>query len=813
MDLGNADSLNLDDSILGTDVLVDEEDSLKTLDDFETIIFPVVGEFLRNEGNEEWQIEEWIGRCVAQYKKCSFGKYGDLFTYISKQIFKLSPPPPAIAHYFTKYMPKKNLSNAYSYEQEEDANLYIPQGASEEARKILKDELDYFHASETDEYVVETIGDNLFHWHVEIGGFDAFTNIGKQIMNYNLANEENDTPKASKFSFGSTYKPKASEVQPKIIFELKFPNEFPKKGPLFRLISPRFLASDEIIFNFEDPEEPTLGGLRLSSSGDSDLSLSNSSCKVISNKGFTNALKSSLVKVFKPEKNPLSMSMQFEKKKQWEDMKMSKCFLNLKKNLLKDNRIEVDLNGKGIATSGSFWREYKCIPLANLAGSESSASAGGKIFLPPSALSEMMESYQHGGRGGYGFGLSGSLGKQGPMIFEISGRSGKRSYCGVMEFSSPDGCVGVPSWMMASLGLRPNSTVQIRRVDLPAGNFVQLQPHYGGDLDNTRVILEWALRRYVALTVGDVIQFEHNHATYTFNVLMCKPNHAIAITDLDISVDFADPLNPSPVSPNEEKSSFFGQKSKLVEPVKQDLSWSYGPLVCDYSSSESEDEAEKLIRENSSVTALGSTNTIDESALEGIDYNQCPNCRQKISTTSFWHYDRCVRLVFYCEMCSESFPKAQYDQHMESFHTATACPQCKEQMEKRSLTWHMNDECKMREVICAFCEIKLVHKNKWEHESRCGAITEICPTCKVRITRVELIKHSPICTGDPSAYKKPNYRANNTQRFDLGGDYGGQKEQYSSEAFKCEHCKMPFEQFDDLEVHMLTDHADKMDFM
>lgn len=26
------------------------EDSLKTLDDFETIIFPVVGEFLRNEG-------------------------------------------------------------------------------------------------------------------------------------------------------------------------------------------------------------------------------------------------------------------------------------------------------------------------------------------------------------------------------------------------------------------------------------------------------------------------------------------------------------------------------------------------------------------------------------------------------------------------------------------------------------------------------------------------------------------------------------------------------------------------------------------
>lgn len=53
---------------------------------------------------------------------------------------------------------------------------------------------------------------------MEIGGFDSFSNIGKQIMNYNLANEDSDhnsTP-SSKFSFGS-YKPKASETQPKVL--------------------------------------------------------------------------------------------------------------------------------------------------------------------------------------------------------------------------------------------------------------------------------------------------------------------------------------------------------------------------------------------------------------------------------------------------------------------------------------------------------------------------------------------------------------------------------------------------------------------
>lgn len=46
-----------------------------------------------------------------------------------------------------------------------------------------------------------------------------------------------------------------------------------------------------------------------------------------------------------------------------------------------------------------------------------------------------------------------------------------------MEFSASEGCVGVPEWMMHSLGINEGSKVQIRRVDLPQGHFVQLQPH------------------------------------------------------------------------------------------------------------------------------------------------------------------------------------------------------------------------------------------------------------------------------------------------------------------------------------------------
>jgi hypothetical protein len=98
----------------------DDENTLKTLDDFETIIFPVVGEFLRDNGtasqsthcshivgSEEGEIETKIMDCVALYKKASFGKYGDLFVYMEKNIFKdATTIPDSIKRYFDHYLPK-----------------------------------------------------------------------------------------------------------------------------------------------------------------------------------------------------------------------------------------------------------------------------------------------------------------------------------------------------------------------------------------------------------------------------------------------------------------------------------------------------------------------------------------------------------------------------------------------------------------------------------------------------------------------------------------------------------------------------------
>jgi hypothetical protein len=63
-------------------------------------------------------------------------------------------------------------------------------------------------------------------------------------------------------------------------------------------------------------------------------------------------------------------------------------------------------------------------------------------------------------------------------------------------------------------------------------------------------MMEWVLRRFVAVSEGDKLQVEHDGKKYRFNVLKCTPDRAIAITDADVSVEFAAPLDG--VAPEED---------------------------------------------------------------------------------------------------------------------------------------------------------------------------------------------------------------------------------------------------------------------
>lgn len=59
---------------------------------------------------------------------------------------------------------------------------------------------------------------------------------------------------------------------------------------------------------------------------------------------------------------------------------------------------------------------------------------GDKIFLPPSALDKLAR-----------------MNVEYPMLFEISSSVGRKSHCGVLEFSAEEGYCYMPFWMMENL--------------------------------------------------------------------------------------------------------------------------------------------------------------------------------------------------------------------------------------------------------------------------------------------------------------------------------------------------------------------------
>lgn len=65
---------------------------------------------------------------------------------------------------------------------------------------------------------------------------------------------------------------------------------------------------------------------------------------------------------------------------------------------------------------------------------------GDKIFLPPSALDRLAR-----------------MNVEYPMLFEVTNNEiGKKTHCGVLEFSADEGWCYMPFWMMQNLCVRLN---------------------------------------------------------------------------------------------------------------------------------------------------------------------------------------------------------------------------------------------------------------------------------------------------------------------------------------------------------------------
>ena len=193
------------------------------------------------------------------------------------------------------------------------------------------------------------------------------------------------------------------------------------------------------------------------------------------------------------------------------------------------------------------------LPAFSAAFIEKQIEDGDKIILPPSVLDAIMQRY--------------TLSLPHPLIFEINNNASHRtSHCGVLEFSSTEVAAYLPHWMMQNLLCDEGKELRLRIKNLPRGLEVQLRPvqYAFGLLPTPRETLEYALRKFTTLTVGDTVRIEGGGKVWQVKVeavqpVTCAPA-AVCVINTDMSVEFLESVE----GPRREDE---GEEAKLGEPV------------------------------------------------------------------------------------------------------------------------------------------------------------------------------------------------------------------------------------------------------
>ncbi|XP_025970268.2 TRAF-type zinc finger domain-containing protein 1 isoform X2 [Dromaius novaehollandiae] len=123
----------------------------------------------------------------------------------------------------------------------------------------------------------------------------------------------------------------------------------------------------------------------------------------------------------------------------------------------------------------------------------------------------------------------------------------------------------------------------------------------------------------------------------------------------------------------------------------------------------------------------------------------CGNCKKDIPIANFTiHEIYCSRNIGVCRYCSESIPKTEMKNHIESEHVQVTC-KCSMKMEKSLLEDHEASACPLRPAVCQHCDIQLTFNKLHDHESYCGARTETCSGCGLNVMVKDLKEHPRVC--------------------------------------------------------------------
>jgi len=577
-------------------------------------------------------------------------------------------------------------------------------------------------------------------------GFDSNTKLGKELMEWSLRYKQ--------------ISDRDTHIDPDILIEMKFPPDYPisSLNPSFRIVHPRFVDVDI-----------DLSPCSHEITAENDIDRIHAHSSLSSNSGYGEMMTSSIVDSADssplPNRSVSLASLLDQVKSKWNCTTTIFDIAQHLRQILFDCDIHVDmesgLEGYSIPTLGKFWRSFMSVSAMECHRTD--LENGGKILLPQSVLEELTQYDQER--------TMTFVPENVPsvMIFELSTDRARRSYAGVEEFTAPEGQICVPQWMLSNLNAVSGNLLHVRRVSLPRGTFVRLQPHTSDFLllNDTKAMLEWVLPKFVALTVGDTIVIPYRDKKYIFNVLELRPAKAVYIIDSEMNAEFAPPLS-----------------GETIPKTTENLQFNSSSSVCE-----------------GNGNSIGIFNRSSDQ-IEGIDYRFCNNCNHRVPVSAFsMHSVSCVRMNWFCSLCQIVVQRSTKEQHLKEEHAKVAC-QCGSTMEKRFLGEHKAKQCSLREVTCSFCPLQMPYEEKYEHEAKCGSLTILCDLCSSYVRKQDLAVHSVNC-GKPREFDN-FFSSKRHRKSEIS------LPQADKDVLLCPVCSDPFTLLDDLQVHMISNHENAM---
>jgi ubiquitin fusion degradation protein 1 len=166
-----------------------------------------------------------------------------------------------------------------------------------------------------------------------------------------------------------------------------------------------------------------------------------------------------------------------------------------------------------------------CLSLDHRPNTPDHVKHGGKIFMPNSLLL-----------------FYSSREVEYPLQFQIT--NGKhKAYCGVLEFTSTEGFIYLPQWMLDQLKLKENDKAFVQYHKAAHGKLIRFQAHTSDFLDihDHKTVLEKVLVNFACLSASITIPIKYGSKTYYGDIVACQPENVISIVNCDLEVDFLAP--------------------------------------------------------------------------------------------------------------------------------------------------------------------------------------------------------------------------------------------------------------------------------